>query len=364
MKLCFLADGRHVNTISWVQYLANELEQEIHLIGFEAVQAAHSRIKTYPLGVGSRSPLRYVAYIPAVRKLVHEIQPHILIGYRITSYGFMAALSGFHPLVLAAQGQNIAYNASRIKACFARYAIRRADLIHSWGPHMTTKLEELRADPAKILTLPRGIDTRMFKPVQTAEDPERPGRGFTIISTRGLNPDYNFEQILAALTKFKQSREGFTYTVAGDGSFRAALEQRVRAMGLSESVKFLGRVRHEEVAKELQAADVYVSTVVTDGVSASLLEAMACGTFPVVTDNAANRLWIRHGVNGYLVRYGDPDDLAQKIRAAGRDAALRRRAAATNWVLVQQRACIHTNMRQFVAMWARLCGQHVQYGEA
>src|SRR3990172_7003490 len=315
MKICFLGDGQYINTRSWIKYLADVLGHEVHLITFGQVKSPSGKIKVYRLSLGRelKTFLRYLIYVPQLKRIISDISPDILIGYRITSYGFMAASAGFHPLVLAAQGQNIAYNASRMKAYFARYAIRKADLIHSWGDHMTQKLTEFGATPGKILTLPRGIDTNLFiPPHERISDPQY----YKLITTRGLNPDYNFEQILNSLSVLKMSIKNFKYIIAGDGPYKEKLIQKVSELELERYVDVVGRIRYEELPQYLQTSDIYLSTVVSDGVSASLLEAMACDVFPIVTNNDANRLWIEDGVNGYLVSFGDPKELALKIETA------------------------------------------------
>ena len=80
-----------------------------------------------------------------------------------------------------------------------------------------------------------------------------------------------------------------------------ALEREVESLNINSSVKFLGRVPHEEMPNLLAQADIYVSTSLHDGTSVSLLEAMGSGAFPVVTDIPSNREWIINGENGFLV---------------------------------------------------------------
>ena len=353
MRICLLGDGKHVNTRSWIKYLAEGLGYEVHLVTFGNVDAPSQVVAVHSMGAAAKTFLRYIFYIPRLRAIIDRVSPDILVGYRITSYGFMAACTGFHPLVLAAQGQNIAYNNSRLKALFCRFAIKRADLIHSWGGHMTDTLISFGADPGKVVTLPRGIDTSLFNQgTQAARSFD--GSSLSIISTRGLNPDYNLEQILDAVALLKKSVKNVKYLVAGDGPHKKALEERAIRLGIGEHVEFAGKIVRDELPSRLRGSHVYVSTVISDGVSSSLLEAMACGTFPVVTDNVANRLWIESGRNGFLVKYGDSEELARRILDAARDEGLRRKAAEINRRLVREKASIERNMKVFGTLWEDL----------
>jgi glycosyltransferase involved in cell wall biosynthesis len=71
---------------------------------------------------------------------------------------------------------------------------------------------------------------------------------------------------------------------------------------------------HGDLPGFLRAADVYVSASSSDGTSSSLLEAMASGLYPVVSDITANRPWVEHGKNGLLFAVGDAASLAEALR--------------------------------------------------
>jgi glycosyltransferase involved in cell wall biosynthesis len=113
-------------------------------------------------------------------------------------------------------------------------------------------------------------------------------------------------------------------------------------------------IPHARMAPTLAGAQVYVSTSLSDSTSVSLLEAMAAGAFPVVTDIEANREWIEDGRNGFLVPVDDPAVLASRIIAALADPELRRRARAHNLELVRRRASWRANMDAIERLFRRL----------
>lgn len=351
IKICFLGDGSHVNTQSWINYVSDILGHEVHLITFGNDANISVNIKKYYIGPNYKNFARYILCVPRVKKLINVIKPDILIAYRITSYGFMAACTGFHPLVLAAQGQNITYNNSRIKALFCKYAISKADMIHSWGDNMTQRLRELGASSDKIFTLPRGINTNLFS---MPSEKIAPQTAYRLISTRGLNPDYNFIQILKAISDLQLTFRNFKYSIVGDGPYKVNLQQMAKKLGVENFVEFTGKIAHDKLPSLLRESDVYIATVATDGVSTSLLEAMASGVFPIVTNNASNRLWIKNGVNGYLVDYGDYQGLAQRIKNALENVELRKHAAEINRQIVDKKASIDVNMKRFENEWKLL----------
>ena len=125
-------------------------------------------------------------------------------------------------------------------------------------------------------------------------------------------------------------------------------------LGIGDSVRLEGRVEYPQLPRLLGESAIYASAVPTDGVSASLLEAMAMGCFPVVRDNEANRHWVKDGLNGILVRDGDPHAYAQAFARALNDPELRSRAAAENRRIVGERGDLSKNMRTFEIAYERL----------
>jgi glycosyltransferase involved in cell wall biosynthesis len=85
---------------------------------------------------------------------------------------------------------------------------------------------------------------------------------------------------------------------------------------LSERVRLLGRLPHEEVERLLQAADVFVSGSHREGSGYALLEALACGVTPVVTDIPSFRALTAQGTIGELWPVGSPDGLCRALLSA------------------------------------------------
>ncbi len=346
MRLCFLADAGSANTQVWVNYFAESLGHDVHIVSLSRGRGLSPAVTLHQFGEtrdtrSLRSKLGYLAQTGRIRDLVREISPDIVVGYRVASYGYVGARTGFHPLAVVAQGQRIVYPArSLAKMRSVKIALKTADIINSWAPHMTDRLVELGADPEKILTCPRGIDLEKFtRPSESATTE------FTVVSTRGLNKHYGADIIIRASRLAAESLGTVPTAIAGSGEAESALKELAKDLGAAADVWFAGEIPNDELPGLLGRSDVYVSAVRTDGVSASLLEAMACGCFPIVTDNTANRLWVEDGVNGFLIAAPDPQAFAAAIVRAMDDPTLRQRARNENLRIVQERADMSVNMR-------------------
>jgi glycosyltransferase involved in cell wall biosynthesis len=334
MHILFLGNGGSPNTVNWVRYYSEVLGHRITLLSFDPVPETIPGVEL--LDFSWELKLKFFYRIPLVRRMIRTLKPDLVLAYRLTSYGFTAACSGFHPLVIAAQGLQ---NLTPVKRITASFSIKRADLLHAWGENLSERLVMLGANPAKILTIPRGVDTNLFH-----SSPRRSNGPVRILSTRSLVPYYRTDVIIRAFAGLFRSDPTAECRLVGDGSDKPNLERLAENLGIRERISFPGRIGYSEIADELRSADIYVSAVPTDGVSSSLLEAMACGVFPVVVDNPANRCWIKHGENGFLYHAGEVEQLARLLETAAADPGLRETASRQNIDLIRKRADWKTNM--------------------
>jgi len=231
---------------------------------------------------------------------------------------------------------------SRISAGMVQRAIRRAGLIFSVAPHMTRRLVELGADASRIRTFPRGVDLEKFVMPERPRDAARP----VILSNRKLEAVYNIEQMIRAAPRVIASHPGARFVIQGEGSLREPLTALARSEGVASSVVFEGAVDHDRVPASLARADIFVSCSRSDGASVSLLEAMACGLYPIVSDIEANRSWIgpEGGGHGDLVPLDDPDALARAIGRAIDGLASGKTQLSENRTLIMRKASWSSNM--------------------
>ncbi len=357
MRVCFLADGSSVNTRSWVEHFSKVLGHDVHVLSMSPPADLGPSIGVHDLSVVEGEPgfagrVANLGKIPRVRRIVGAIAPDLVVGYRVASYGFLAAMSGFHPFVVVAQSQLIVGKPFRAqKRIPVRMTLRRADLIHSWAPHMSKRLVELGASPEKIFECPRGIDLTRFAPRDGDAEDE-----YSVVTTRSLQRHYRLGVVLQALALVREEVPSVTGAVAGTGNCAAELEGLTRDLGIEDRVWFAGGVAYDELPGLLGKSSVYVAAVRVDGVSASLLEAMARGCFPVVWDNEANRYWIDNGRNGFLVAGTGPEAYAEAITAALSDRDLRARAAEINRAIVEERGDLSKNMKTIEAAYLGLVG--------
>lgn len=303
-KILFLGETYRADAITWMNGVKEFGPFEIYT--WELGQA----------GKGIKKIRRAVEMLTRLKELKHKIlqlRPDLIIAERVTSYGFIGSL--FHkyaPVAIAQQGITDIYPPDSVtvpvKKAIQRYAFKHASLIHAWGEIMTYSMLKKGTDPNKIMVLAKGIDLRNYRYTPQIKDEK-----IRAIVTRSLTEDYRHETILRAFEIIKSQNIPFELIIIGDGSLKAQLIQSAMDKNIQEEVIFAGRIPNTDLPEYLSNSDLYISMPCTEGVSASLFEAMAAGCYPVVTDLPGNRAWITNEINGRLIAIDDVARLASAI---------------------------------------------------
>jgi glycosyltransferase involved in cell wall biosynthesis len=279
-----------------------------------------------------------------IKKIIKLHQPDMVIAERTTSYGFLATLSGVKPIAIAQQGRTDLWPENSIllpiKKIIQNYAFKNATLIHAWGPVMTISMGKANVDMNKVLVLPKGIDLSKFNNRSTADSEK-----INAIVTRSLLPEYRHAVILNSFNLLHQKGIDFTLTIVGDGTELANLKELTVKLNIEKKVFFTGRIPNTELPELLRASNFYISMPITEGVSASLFEAMASNCYPIVTNIAGNQSWITHRKNGQLITVDDPNMLAAEILWAFENTACRKKSVLLNRKFIEENADYKINMK-------------------
>lgn len=335
-KILFLGETYRADAITWMNGLREFGDFEI--ITWELKIPSNSNLNRI---------LRIFEFLFAIFKIkkISRLQkPDMIIAERTTSYGFLAALSGVKPVAIAQQGRTDLWPEKsfsfHLKKIIQKYAFQKADLIHAWGPVMTVSMKERNVAMKKVLVLPKGIDLKKFKNINSA-NPSK----INAVVTRSLLPEYRHDTILKAFSLLNEKGIDFSLTIIGDGNQLTNLKDLAGSLNIEKKVNFTGRIANTELPKILQASNFYISMPITEGVSASLFEAMACNCFPIVTDIAGNRSWIQHRKNGQLIPIDYYEKLASELIWSFENKDFREEAVVKNRKFVEKNADYNINMK-------------------
>jgi glycosyltransferase involved in cell wall biosynthesis len=295
----------------------------------------------------------YGTRLPRLRRLLREFAPEVVLAPYLLSNGLMAGLVAPAPIVVSAMGGDVLDHPDHpwwrraLKRSLVRAACARARVVHSVAPQLSAALRAAGVPAAKIVEFPIGVDrTRFHPPAEGAAAPQPP----LVVCTRNHMPVYDIPTVLGALARLAARGTAFRAAFAGGGNLLEAHRRQAAELGLGARVELLGLLPHEALPELLRGAEVYVSAALSDGTSASLLEALATGLLPVVSDVPANRGWVDPERTGLLFAPGDVSALAAALERALADAELRARARREGPRRVAERGDLETNMRRLAAL--------------
>ena len=206
---------------------------------------------------------------------------------------------------------------------------------------MSEHIRLSNVDMTKVLELPKGINLTYFN-FNSKDDIKY----INAVVTRSLEPEYKHDCILKAFAILKSKNIPFKLTIIGDGSMLSSLENLTETLSIKNEVIFAGLLENEKVAEILQNSNFYISMPITEGVSASLFEAMACGCFPIVTDLPGNRSWIKNHENGILIPNENYKLLAKELIEATERSTWRKAVVERNRKFVEENANYAKNMKK------------------
>jgi L-malate glycosyltransferase len=303
MRLVLLGDGDSPHLLKWARALAARPDVELwaassrgFMAGFETCVPAERRLAlgTRPDAAGGNVAL--LRHLPNLAAWLRRVDADWIHAHYLTSHGVLALLSrrllGVRArLVGSAWGSDILVTPARSAPMrwATRAVLRDCTLTTSDSQVMATRMRELGA--GEVMVFPFGLEAMPPAP--------GPKDDTLFFANRGLEPIYRPERVLAQFAAL--AGEDGRLVVANDGSQRATLEQQAAALGLAERIRFVGRLGAEEQARWYSHARWYLSLPASDSVSVSVIEALAYGCVPIVSDLPANRELVEDRMNGLVV---------------------------------------------------------------
>jgi glycosyltransferase involved in cell wall biosynthesis len=240
-----------------------------------------------------------------IQKIIRRIDPDYVNAHYITSHGFIAALikklGNFHfKLIQSTWGTDILVAPFKNKLYFqiTRFTLNQADLITSDSEYMSGIIRTISRK--EIMTFIFGLD---FLPEidVSKKDPN------LFYSNRMLTENYNIIEVIQLFHLINQLNPDTELIISHDGEQRNYLENLTKELGLQNKVAFIGFISLDKQISLYRRAQFYISLPKSDSTSVSLIEAMAYGCIPVLSDLPANREWVTDGLNGIIYSRTDKD---------------------------------------------------------
>jgi glycosyltransferase involved in cell wall biosynthesis len=348
MRIATLGNAGVIHTRRWVEYF----RARGHEVRVWSLEPAAAGFAAEPLPVAPLPGfMRYPLAVPALAQALDRFAPDLIDAHYVPNYGLIGALLGRHPLVVTAWGSDLLVAAARnpLQRARARFVLDRADLVLADANNLGAAARAITARPERVQVVPWGVDLERFRDRGTRQ----PG---LLLSTRMHEPVYDLPTLFEGVRPVLERMPAARLVIAGDGTQRGGLEELAGRILPAGRYTFTGRLDPEALAGWLAQAEVYLSASRSDSTSLSLLEAMAAGTLPVVSDIPGNREWVGEGEGegARLFTAGDPAALTGALERALGDAAWSAAARTRNRREVEARANGPANMARIEVLFESL----------
>ncbi len=364
MKILLLADPSSSHTIKWANALF-EKGMDVSLFGLSGYDSSlyHPGIKinsfNTPVSIknkfaGNFLKLVYLLKINALRKIIKSFKPDIINSHYVSSYGFLGALSGFHPFVISVWGTDVYIfpNVSFIHKKNIKFSLSKADCIVSTSNAMA--IETAAFTDKEIQVVPFGVDINKMKPHKVVSKFSENDIVLGIV--KRLEQEYGIEYLMKAFSIMvkKHTDLSLKLLIVGGGSMEKSLKNYAVELKIEALTIFTGMIAHNEVSNyhNMMDIEVYLSNYESFGVS--VVEASACEKPVVVSNVGGLPEVVDDNKTGFIVLPRDPQKAADAFEKLILDKDLRKKFGKAGREKVEKIYNCNNNVDDMIRLYYRI----------
>lgn len=318
-------------------HLVKDYFDEVLIVGDQKVGFEESIALNFSL----KNPIQLQQSIKKLKGIIHSFNPSVIHVHQANTYAYIAGKANkkLKPIVLTTWGSDVLLLPKQgfLYKYIVKSGLKKADVITADAKFMAEAVQNLGIK--KDVTIANfGVD------LSNKSIPEKEN---IIYSNRLHNPLYNINDILDGFAEFVKENPYWKLVIGANGTLTEELKVTAKKILPHDSFEFIGFVNREENIKQYLRAKIWVSIPSSDGTAISLLEAMAYGCIPVVSNLPANKEWVNNKQNGLIVK-----DLPTALNDALKLDL--EKVQNLNKKIVENKATKEVNRAKFYAIYDRL----------
>lgn len=347
-----IGGGAATATLNLLRDFSKRNDIEIDLItsseGRERQEEFSKNIRIHFLDIKKRGNLNSQSYTEILRyswkawrlarKLKKEKKYDLTHAFFGIPCGFIAMMLKI-PYIVSLRGSDVPFYSEKYKVLdrlifwwLSKIIWKRANAVVANSEGLK-RLALKTAPKQEVGVIYNGVDTETFTPA--SEAPEE----FTVISTSRFEKRKGLEYLIEGFAKFRKKHGIGRLITMGGGILEDESKELARDLGIEKFVDFFGVLDRKEIPKWCQKSDVFVLPSLNEGMSNSLLEAMASGLAIVATDTGGTKELVDDS-NGVIVEKGSSEDIFKALEKLHTDRQLldsmkkksREKALEMSWV--------------------------------
>ena len=284
----------------------------------------------------------------------HRIRIVHAFDLPLTIFGVPVARAFRTPLVLSSQRSH-----RDLAPGLRRHMRRLADfVVDGLVVNCLSVARQLVAEehvPAGLIHLCyNGVDVTRFYPGERCWPPALQGASLVIGTLCAFRKEKALPTLLEAFARVRSLRPHLKLLLVGDGPLRKDLQERSARLGLAEDCHF--EPATADVARWFHATDIFVLPSVSEALSNSLMEAMACGCCAVASRVGGNPELVTHERTGLLFTAGDVAGLAACLQRLIEQPGLAQELAAAGAAHLRERFSTQVAARRMEEIYTGLIG--------
>ncbi len=240
-----------------------------------------------------------------------------------------------------------------------RYVIKHIDVAIAISTHIEKELLATGIPAKKIVFLPNGVEMDATTPL-TIENKNIHrkhldiGTGKKIFLFVGrLEKQKDVLLLVNSFIAAKPKEKNWLLVLVGDGELKPEIEKLIAGNGAGEQVLLAGYQKN--VYAWLYAADFFILSTKTEGLSNALLEAMSVGLVPISTAVSGSVDVVVPGVNGFLTEINSEKSLVEAFQLAGQLSGTEMQDFSKNAVeIIKEKYEMNIITRQYVNLYSRM----------
>jgi glycosyltransferase involved in cell wall biosynthesis len=343
-RLQYFHDGKSLYDDFFLNFLKNHYDVVFSTFSRSGAERIREGVgvkvkvmEDFPLEMGEHDTIRRLALtplrVPFFAAEVREVDPDVVLACWATTYGFYAAASRIRPYGLMVWGSDVLIQPRYppVKA-FAIIALKSARRVFLDSDVQAAAAASLGCPRRSIVQFPwMDLSSELnFTASRKAFRERLRAREDDVVVMWNRRHDWVYapEVYIRAASIVVKEEPHTVFAMAGQGRLTPSVKALVKSLGMEENFRLLGWVEKDLLMQYTAASDIYVTTSISDGTSASLLEAMALGLPVVASSIPGNTQWVKDGANGMTFAKDDSGTLAKALLELIRNRQERRRLGA------------------------------------